>query len=119
MASPDTSLTKYEAIEKADSRGRALANLRRKVKTGTQRMVGAGVAIAGGAMAGVMRAKMPTASVGGFHVNQIGGGIAVAVGLSGVFDDDTSDLVCDAGAGALAFEIGREAEKRVLAAPSK
>ncbi len=106
-------LTKHEAVERAEGRGRALANLRRKIKTSASRMTDAGVTVAGGFAAGVMRAKMPDADLHGFHANQIGGGLAVAVGLAGVFDDSTSDLVASFGAGLLAFEIGREAEKRI------
>lgn len=113
----DTGMTKYEAIEKAEGRGRALANLKRKVTTAAKRMTGSGIAIAGGLVGGYVRGKMPNTQIGGFHVNQIGGGVAVAVGLAGVFDDDTSDWVADAGAGVLAFELGREVEKRVLATP--
>ena len=75
-------LTKHEAVEKAEGRGRALANLRRKIKTGASRMTDAGATVAGGFAAGISRAKMPDTSIGGFHPNQIGGGLAVAVGLS-------------------------------------
>jgi hypothetical protein len=115
MAS-DTGMTKYEAIEKAEGRGRALARLKAKVSTSAKRMTGAGLAIAGGFVGGVVRGKDPQGkyAFGGFHVNQIGGGLAVAVGLAGVIDDDLSDLIADFGAGTLAFELGREAEKRIL-----
>lgn len=115
----DMVLTKHEAIEKAESRSKALANMKHKVKVSAQRMADTGMTIAGGFLGGVLRGKMPTTEVGGFHVNQIGGGVAVAVGLMGVFDDTVSDWVCSLGAGTLAFELGRKAESTILNPPQK
>ena len=105
-----------DALEKLDRAKKAAVSMRDKAEQAAEKSMGTLAIVGGGALGGFLDSRYPT--VWGVDTGWVAGGLLTAVGIFGVAGKH-SDLISDAGAGVLAYEVGLRVAATAKVKPEK